>query len=66
VDRRAVPFFGAAVVMVGGVAYLIVMINLWLIPFVTGSLLLAGTVLLETCHNEIDQWVAFWRTRLAI
>ncbi|MBN1564327.1 MAG: hypothetical protein JXA10_10845, partial [Anaerolineae bacterium] len=65
-DRRAVPFISALIIVAGGAVYGVILINWWLIPFVIGSLLLAGVVLLETRQREVNQWIMFWRERLAI
>lgn len=59
--RRVVPFASAILVVIGGGLWVMMLINLWLIPLTAGIGLLAGAVLLEVASDRLTTWIAFWQ-----
>ena len=60
---RRIPFIVSLVIILCSLAWMIIRINVWLIPFTAGLTLLAVTILAEAQTKTIEQWILGWKLR---
>ncbi|HVO41810.1 MAG TPA: hypothetical protein VMT34_04265, partial [Aggregatilineales bacterium] len=59
---RRGSFVGGLILLAGGLAMTILHVNVWLIPFVGGSLLLSLSLFMEARRELAERWLSRWLT----
>jgi len=60
---RRIPFTVSLVIMLCGLVWMIIRINVWLIPLTAGLTLLAAAILAEAQAETIEQLILGWKIR---